>query len=70
MPQKKESIGMFIIASAIIWGAAVVGCALKLRGTECFQEISLILTGGAVIHLFLVMAPLAIRFGKRNKEEQ
>jgi len=40
MDKKKQTIGIFIIASAIIWGAVIIGCSLKLKGTGCYDEIS------------------------------
>jgi hypothetical protein len=69
MDKKKKSIGLFIMASAIIWGAVIIGCALKLKGTACFDEISYILSAGAVFHLFFIWGPLAIQFKKMKKEE-
>lgn len=60
----KKSIGFYIIASAIIWGAVIIGCALKLKGTSCYDEISLILIGGAGAHLILVWGPLGNQFRK------
>lgn len=66
---KSNSIGGFIIASAVIWGAVIIGCALKLEGTALYEEISLILYGGVVFHLLFIWGPLALQF-KRNKEEK
>ncbi|MFC2117022.1 hypothetical protein ACFLTI_04820 [Bacteroidota bacterium] len=69
MDKKKKSIGLFIIASAIIWGAIIIGCSLKLKGTECFDEIVYILSAGASFHLLFIWGPLAIQFKKLKKEE-
>jgi hypothetical protein len=66
---KKKSIGAFIIASAIIWGAVIIGCSLKLKGTECYDEISYILSVGALFHLLFIWGPLAIQLKKKKKEE-
>ena len=66
---KKKSIGVFIVASAIIWGAVIIGCSLKLKGTECYDEISYILSTGALFHLLFIWGPLAIQFRKKKKEE-
>lgn len=63
---KKGTIGYFIIASAIIWGAVIIGCALKLKGTDCYKEISLILSGGAGFHLLFIWGPLAARFARKK----
>ena len=60
MKKKGTSIGLLIIASAIIWGLVIIGCALALRGSECYSEIQLILWGGVVTHLVLIWGPLAL----------
>jgi hypothetical protein len=69
MDKKKTSIGPFIIASAIIWGAVIIGCSIILKGTGCFDKISYILSAGAVFHLLFIWGPLAIQFRKIKKEE-
>jgi hypothetical protein len=69
MDKKKKSIGFYIIASAIIWGAVIFGCSLKLKGTECYDEISYILASGAIFHLLFLWGPLAIQFKKTKNEE-
>ena len=69
MDKKKKSIGFYIIASAIIWGAVIIGCSLKLKGTECYDEISSILISGASIHLLFIWGPLAVQFKKTKNEE-
>lgn len=61
---KKVKIGFFIIGSAIIWGAVIIGCSLKLKGTSCYQEISTLLSIGAVVHLLLIWGPLVRIFQK------
>ncbi|MCK5028349.1 MAG: hypothetical protein KAR57_01855 [Bacteroidales bacterium] len=66
---KKGAIGYFIIGSAIIWGAIIVGCSLKLRGTSYYEEISPVLIGGMLTHLFLIWGPLAVQLKKRAKKE-
>lgn len=66
---KMKSIGGFIIASALVWGAVIIGCALKLKGTSMYEEISLILYGGVIFHLLFIWGPLAAQH-KGNKEEK
>lgn len=51
---KKSSIGYYIIASALVWGAVMIGCSLKLKGTECYDQISNILIGGSAIHIIII----------------
>ena len=69
MEGKKKTIGAYIIGSAIIWGAVIVGCSLKLKGTDCFQEITYILSGGAGMHLLFIWGPIAAQFKKASKAE-
>jgi hypothetical protein len=56
---KLKNIGWFIIGSAIIWGAMIVGCSLALRRTECYQEIQNILALGTIVHLLFIWGPLS-----------
>lgn len=65
---KKKSIGVFIIASAVVWGMVIIGCALKLKGTSMYEEISLILYGGVIFHILFIWGPLALQF-KGGKEK-
>jgi hypothetical protein len=69
MNKQKKTIGALIIASAIIWGAVIVGSSAALRGTECYTEIQNILVGGVVSHLILIWGPLGILFRKRKDGE-
>ena len=59
MDMKKGILGYYIIGSAILWGLAIIGCALKLKGTGGFQEISVILSTAAGIHLIFIWGPLS-----------
>ena len=67
---KKKNIGYSIISSAIIWGAVMVGCALKLKGTHYYAEISPILIGGAGIHLLFIWGPLAGMLKKKDNNQK
>lgn len=73
MNRKKKPIGMGLamlpIASAIIWGAVIIGCSLKLKGTSGYEEIQYILFGGVISHLILIGGTIAGIVGKKNKEE-
>ncbi|MFC2151841.1 hypothetical protein ACFLSE_04870 [Bacteroidota bacterium] len=68
MEKKKNFIGYYIIASAIIWGATIIGCSLKLKGTECYEEISYILGAGAAFHLILIWGPIATQIKKLRNQ--
>ena len=61
----KSKIGYFIIVSAIIWGAVIIGCSMALKGTECYSEIQNILVAGAGIHIVLIWGPLVSQFRKQ-----
>ncbi len=65
---KKKTIGYYIISSAIIWGAVIIGCALKLKGTPYYEEISPILIGGVIVHMVLIWIPLGVNLGKLSKK--
>ncbi len=68
---KKHSliIGACIIGSALIWGAVIVGCSLKLTGTECYDKISNALIMGASFHLILIWGPLAAYMAKHIRKK-
>ena len=68
MKKKALTTGTLIIASAIIWGAVILGCSFALKGTECYQEIQNILVGGTLAHLILIWSPMAAMFVKMKKE--
>ena len=42
-----------IIANALIWGVVIIACSIALQDTEAFQNIQLILGGGAAVSLFV-----------------
>ena len=68
MEKKKGFLGYYIIGSAILWGITIIGCALMLKGTDCYPKISTILGAGAAIHLILIWGPLAAQIKKLRKE--
>ena len=43
-----------VIANAIIWGVVLIACARALQGTGAYQEIQLILGGGAAVSMLVV----------------
>lgn len=45
---------ILIIANALIWGAVLLACAIALQDTGAFQEIQVILGGGAVVSMFII----------------
>ncbi len=63
-------IGSAILGSALIWGAIIIGCSLKLKGTECYDEISNVLIMGASFHLLFIWGPLAAMLTKLSKKDK
>ena len=63
-------IGALMIASAIIWGAVIIGCSWKIKGTECYDQIQNILAGGTFAHIILIMGPMGAMFGKMKKQKE
>lgn len=63
---KKSKVSYFIIGSAIIWGAVMLGCAYALKGTECYPKIQIILFFGVISHLLFIWGPLS----SANKKEE
>jgi len=68
---KKGKIAYLIIASAILWAAVIIGCALVLQGTPYKQDVSKILVVGASFHLIFIWGPLGNLFRKKmNKNDK
>ena len=65
---KKKTIGALVIASAIIWGAVIIGCAFILKGTPYKEDVSLILIGGVISHMLFIWTPLGSHFRKKKEE--
>lgn len=56
---------VYTILNALVWGAVIIGCSLRLKDTGAFSEIQGILAGGAVVSMFLSILILA-----RKKDQQ
>jgi len=67
---KTLTTGAYIIGSAIIWGAVILGCSWALKGTECYDNISKILIGGTVAHLIIIWGPMAAQMAKSNTKQK
>ena len=68
MVKNKNIIGIFIISSAIIWGAVMIGCSFILKETGCYNKIQNLLLAGFVFHLLFVWAPFVI-LDKKDKKK-
>ncbi len=51
---KKKTSGYLIIASAIIWGAVIIGSAFVLKDTPYKDNVSYIIIGGAISHVLFI----------------
>lgn len=69
MEIKKFSIGWFIIGSALVWGLAIIFCAVALRGTDAFDKIKGILGVASAIHLIIIMGPVGIQFYRSKNND-
>ena len=67
----RNSIGVFIIASAIIWAAVIMACSATLKEKGCYDKIQFILAGGVITHLLFIWGPMIAIFkkGKANSTE-
>ena len=65
---KKSKIAYFILASAIVWAAVIIGCSLVLKSTPYKPDVTNILIGGAAFHLLFIWGPLGNLFRKKNEE--
>jgi len=63
---KNKILKHFIIGSAIIWAAIILGCALILK--ETFSQISLLLNGAATIHLIIMWGLQTTQLKKQTGE--
>jgi len=63
----KNKLGYFIIGSAIIWGAIILGCGFALKGIPEKQTIIQILSGGFIAHLLFIWGPMAAILKKNKK---
>jgi len=60
--------GLFIILSAVIWGAVMIFTSVALKGTEFKEEISRIIQGASAAHLLFIWAPIGIIFNKEKEQ--
>ena len=63
----KDKIGYFIIGSAIIWAAIILGCAFALKGVPEKQNVIQILSVGFIAHLLFIWGPIAAILKKISK---
>ena len=62
---KKKALAYYMIGSALVWAATILGCAFILK--ETFSQISVLLTSAATMHLIIIGGPMAARFKKQGE---
>lgn len=62
---KKTALTKYIIGSALIWAATILGCSFILK--ETFTQISALLSSAAAIHLIIIWGSLAGQFKKQRE---
>jgi len=65
---KNIKIGYFIIGSAIICGAILIGCSVVLKDSGCCPQIQNILVIGFIAHLLFVWGPIISKLKKEKSE--
>lgn len=66
--KKAWTSGALIIASALIWGAVIIGCSFALKGTECYDKIQNILVAGTLTHIILLGIPITTSIVKTKEK--
>ncbi len=51
---KKNNLGIFIIANAIVWGAVMIAVSLALKGTGLTSKVSGILSAGSIFSVIFL----------------
>ena len=76
MDKKKKSAIVIMLsalpmASAIIWGAVIIGCSAKLKVTGGYDEIQNLLVAGVTMHIIIIGGVIANVIGQLgNKKEE
>ena len=64
-----KNVGWFIIASALVWGAVLIGCSLVLKDTPYKESVLQIVYGGAAVHLIIIWGGLVGMLKKKNEQK-
>jgi len=67
---KKGFLGPYIIASAVIWGATIIGASFLLHGVENKAAVLNLLGAGAGVHLILIWGALAAKMKKLSEQPE
>ncbi len=70
MDKPKSIIPAIIIVNALIWGFAMIMSSRALSGTDTYEQIQHILSGGAAISLLVVGGGLSSLAKKLKSNEQ
>jgi hypothetical protein len=66
----KGKLKFLILVSAIIWSTVMFGCSVLLEGSVYKRDISFIISGGVIAHIFLIWLPMTIRSGKKSTDPE
>ncbi len=66
---RKQLLGPYIIGSAIIWGAVMVGASLIMASSQDKTQVLSLLGTGAGIHLIIIWGPLAAALKKLGNRQ-
>ena len=74
MKSKATLIGIIVIVNACIWGFTMIMSSRALSGTDAYEQIQTILSGGAGMSLLVVGGGLAglsnlLKSGTSKKED-
>lgn len=61
---KPQTLGPYIIGSALIWGVTIIGVSLLMEGFEEKSRVLTMLGTGAALHLVMIWGPLAASLKK------
>jgi hypothetical protein len=65
----KERFGIFIIASALVWGAVIVGTSIILKGTGQYERLMPLLSAGAGMSIIILPMLLVRKKDEKNDAE-
>lgn len=66
---EKNKAAYVILASAIVWGAVLIGSSIILKGTPYKVQMFNILLGGIAVHMLFIWAPLGRQLRSKEKTD-
>ena len=65
---KKQKIGLYLIASVLLWGFVLVYCAWILQGTPYKEQVNSVIGIAIILHTFIIWVPMALKNKKEENE--